>query len=100
VINWRAATMGLGDCSRVGGAADIQPARVKKPVRAAVLCRRRVRSARDASESDIRAIPRIRYARRLSAHRGHAEPFDPISFVVGLAITWAFIRFVWAAAWG
>jgi hypothetical protein len=31
-----------------------------------------------------------------AAHQGHA---DPLSFLLGLAILWVFVRGVWALAW-
>jgi hypothetical protein len=38
----------------------------------------------------------LRLGFRLAAHQGHA---DPVSFVLGLAIMWVFLRGVWALAW-
>jgi len=38
--------------------------------------------------------------RRCVGHDGHAEPFDPISFVIGCAILWGVISALWAAARG
>jgi hypothetical protein len=36
------------------------------------------------------------HGRRLAAQQGHA---DPLSFLLGLAIMWVFVRGVWALAW-
>jgi hypothetical protein len=37
------------------------------------------------------------HGRRLAAHRGHA---DPIGFLVGCVIIYAFVMMVWALAYG
>jgi hypothetical protein len=39
-------------------------------------------------------------ARHVVRHQGHAEPFDPISFVIGLAILWAVVRTCWGLVTG
>jgi hypothetical protein len=45
----------------------------------------------------IRAnIPLGHHARRLGRHQGHG---DPISFLVGCVIMYAFVMMVWALAW-
>ena len=36
------------------------------------------------------------HTRRDAAHQGHA---DPLSFPLGLAIMWVFVRGVWGLAW-
>jgi hypothetical protein len=43
------------------------------------------------------SIPLGHHARRLGRHQGHA---DPISFLVGCIIMYAFVMMVWALAYG
>jgi hypothetical protein len=44
------------------------------------------------------SIPLGHHARRLGRHQGHGNA-DPISFLVGCVIMYAFVMMTWALAW-
>ena len=42
----------------------------------------------------------VSHGGRLAAHTGHAQPTDPISFLMGLAILWVMARTLWGVVAG